>query len=128
KLGVAHSSTGDMLRERVGTGDGLGHGVAELMKSGALVPDEMVNRMVEERIDQPDCDRGFILDGFPRTVEQAALLGELLEARKIGTSVMYLKVDYNVIVARLVGRRHCPKCGTLYHLPSMGAGASVVCT
>jgi len=128
RLGVAHISTGDMLRERVAAGDGLGCGAAALMKAGALVPDEMVNRMVEERIDQPDCAAGFILDGYPRTVEQAALLGQLLEARGIAASVMYLKVDYNVIVARLVGRRHCPKCGTLYHLPSVGAGASVVCT
>ncbi len=128
KLGVAHISTGDMLRERAATGDALGLSAAELMKAGALVPDEMVNRMVEERIDQMDCQQGFILDGFPRTVDQASLLGELLEARSVAASVVYLKVDYNVIVARLIGRRHCPKCGTLYHLSSVaGAGASVVC-
>src|ERR1700692_3235274 len=73
-LGVAHISTGDMLREREASGDGLGKAVADLMQSGGLVPDEMVNQMVAERIEQPDCSNGFILDGFPRTVNQARLL------------------------------------------------------
>jgi adenylate kinase len=126
-LGIAHISTGDMLRERAASGDPLGLEAAEIMRAGALVPDEMVNRMVEERIDREDCENGFILDGFPRTVAQARLLGELLTARRITASVMYLKVDYNVIVARLVGRRHCPLCGTLYNSSSMGPGVPQVC-
>src|SRR2546425_1024859 len=67
-LQVAHISTGDMLRERVATGDELGRAVAGMMQSGGLVPDDTVNRLVEERIEQPDCARGFILDGYPQTV------------------------------------------------------------
>src|SRR5271170_1168619 len=77
-MGMAHISTGDMLRERVASGASLGVQVAGMMQSGGLVPDELVNRLVEERIEEPDCVAGFILDGFPRTVSQAGLLGELL--------------------------------------------------
>src|SRR5487761_329947 len=82
-LGVAHISTGDMLRDRMASGDGLGREVAAVMQAGGLVPDETVNRLVEERIEQPDCAGGFILDGFPRTVNQARLLGGFLEAKGI---------------------------------------------
>ncbi len=74
-LGIAHISTGDMLRERVAAGDALGLEAARIMQSGGLVPDAMVNRMVEDRIEQPDCAKGFILDGFPRTVESGEAAG-----------------------------------------------------
>src|ERR1700759_1308702 len=77
-LGVAHISTGDMLREHLASGDALGQEISSVMKSGGLVPDETVNRMVEDRIEYPDCEKGFILDGFPRTVQQAKLLAGLL--------------------------------------------------
>ena len=117
-LGIAHISTGDMLRERVASGDGLGQEAASIMQSGGLVPDAMVNRMVEERIEQPDCEKGFILDGFPRTVEQARLLAGVLAAKGLNPLVMHLKVDYNVIVSRLSGRRQCPTCGALYSVTS----------
>src|SRR5437763_5800275 len=82
-LDVAHISTGDMLRERVASGDSLGLEVEALMKAGSLVPDETVNRLVEERIEEPDAKAGFILDGFPRTVSQAKLLGQVLAAKGI---------------------------------------------
>jgi adenylate kinase len=117
-LGLAHISTGDMLRERIAAGDDLGKAVIGLMQSGSLVPDEMVNKMVEERIEQPDTGRGFILDGYPRTVGQASLLDRLLQAQKIRAVVVHLKVDYNVVIARLSGRRLCPTCGALYSLSS----------
>jgi len=117
-LGVAHISTGDMLRERAASGDELGREVAKIMQSGSLVPDEMVNIMVADRIEQPDCANGFILDGFPRTVNQAKLLGELLNAKGIDPLVIHLKVDYNVIIARLSGRRQCPTCGSLFGVSS----------
>lgn len=113
-LGVAHISTGDMLRERVASGDAIGRSVASLMQAGELVPDETVNRLVEERIEQPDAVNGFILDGYPRTVQQATLLVELLAALPIRTMVIHLAVDYNVIIARISGRRQCPQCGALY--------------
>src|SRR5579872_3105016 len=113
-LDVAHISTGDMLRERIASGDPLGREVESIMKAGSLVSDETVNRLVEERIEEPDARSGFILDGFPRTVNQAKLLGEVLKAKGIVPLVVHLKVDYNVIIARLSGRRLCPTCGNLY--------------
>jgi len=126
-LGIAHISTGDMLRERIASGDPLGMEVSAIMQSGGLVPDAMVNRMVEDRIDQPDAEKGFILDGFPRTVDQARLLCGLLAARSIAPLVVHLKVDYNVIIARLSGRRQCPTCGALYSVTSNAPTVSEVC-
>jgi adenylate kinase len=126
-LGLAHISTGDMLRERVASGDAVGQAVASLMQAGELVPDETVNRLVEERIDQPDCINGFILDGYPRTVDQAKLLAELLVLRPIRTIVVHLVVDYNVIIARISGRRQCPTCGALYGVTSSAPKNPGVC-
>jgi len=126
-LGIAHISTGDMLRERVASGDEIGQSVASLMQAGELVPDETVNRLVEERIDQPDCENGFILDGYPRTVQQARLLAELLVLRPIRTIVVHLVVDYNVIIARISGRRQCPSCGSVYGINSSAPNAVGVC-
>jgi len=117
-LSIAHISTGDMLRERVASGDAIGRSVASLMQAGELVPDETVNRLVEERIEQPDCANGFILDGYPRTVQQARLLAELLVLRPVRTIVIHLVVDYNVIIARISGRRQCPSCQSLYGVTS----------
>jgi adenylate kinase len=126
-LGIAHISTGDMLRERVASGDALGMEAAGIMQSGGLVPDAMVNRMVEDRIEQLDCAKGFILDGFPRTVEQARQLAGVLAVRHIDPLVVFLKVDYNVIIARLSGRRQCPTCGALYSVTSNAPSVSEVC-
>jgi adenylate kinase len=126
-LGIAHISTGDMLRERVALGDEVGRSVASLMQAGELVPDETVNRLVAERIEQPDCANGFILDGYPRTVQQARLLAELLVLRPVRTIVIHLVVDYNVIIARISGRRQCPTCGALYGVTSNAPGTPGVC-
>ena len=128
-LGIAHISTGDMLRERIASGDPLGIQVSRAMQAGGLVSDETVNRMVEERVELPDCARGFILDGYPRTVNQAGLLSAWLAAqggtfRKV---VVHLKVDYNIIIARLSGRRQCPTCGALYSVTSNAPTVSEVC-
>jgi len=126
-LGWAHISTGDMLRAHLAAGDELGKEIAAVMQSGGLVPDKTVNRMVEERIEAPDCREGFILDGFPRTVSQAVLLVGLLESRRIHAVVVHLKVDYNVIIRRLAGRRQCPTCGALYSATSNAPTVSEVC-
>jgi adenylate kinase len=126
-FGVAHISTGDMLRERVASGDALGREVAGIMNSGNLVPDETVNQMVEERIERADCSAGFILDGYPRTVNQARLLVELLKRKGITPLVIHLKLDYNEIVARLAGRRVCPQCGASYNLASNPPALPDVC-
>jgi len=130
-LEMLHISTGDMLRERVASGDDLGKAVAGIMQSGGLVPDEMVNRLVEDRIAQPDAERGYILDGYPRTVSQARLLDCVLRGQGAWSGppavVVHLKVDYNVIIARLSGRRQCPNCGALYSLSSNSPVVSEVC-
>ena len=117
-LGYAHISTGDILREHIAAEDAIGRRVMAMMKNGQLVPDELVNQMVEERIGRPDCEQGFILDGFPRTLGQAENLGWLLASRGVGHLVVHLAVDYNKLVGRLTARRQCPQCGTLYNLLS----------
>lgn len=116
-LETPHISTGDMLRDRIRQHEADPVLVAR-MQSGALVRDEVVNRLVEERLSQPDAAQGFILDGYPRTRPQAEHLSRWLDSRGVREVVIYLAVDYNVVIARLTGRRQCPRCGTLYNLAS----------
>jgi adenylate kinase len=125
-LGIPHISTGDMLRDRIRQGDAA-LGVAATMQSGALVSDEVVNRMVEERLSEPDAVRGFVLDGYPRTMAQADHLHEWLDHRGVREVVIYLAVDYNVVIARLNGRRQCPRCGTLYNLATKRPRVDELC-
>jgi adenylate kinase len=127
RLNWPHISTGDMLRDHVQKEDDLGREIAEIMQSGRLVPDDLVNRLVEERISESDCGQGFILDGYPRTVQQAGMLENLLERKGFEPVVVYLEVDYNRIVARLSGRRLCPQCGSLYSLASNAPQVAEVC-
>jgi adenylate kinase len=115
-LGIPHVSTGDMLRRHIDAGDEIGQEIRELMRAGKLVSDELVNRLVEIRLSEPDCQSGVILDGYPRTLNQAGVLLDLLGNRKFSPAVIHLVVDYERIVARLSGRRQCPVCGTLYNL------------
>ncbi len=105
-----------MLREHIQLGDALGLQVREVIKAGNLVPDELVIRLVEERLNRPDCRPGVLLDGFPRTIDQARILLGMAEGRGLRLLVIHLKVDYDVITARLTGRRICPQCGTLYNI------------
>jgi adenylate kinase len=126
RLGIPHVSTGDMLRERIRAGVDLGPAAAR-MHSGELVRDELVNRLVEERLSQPDAMKGFILDGYPRTVAQGEHLNEWLDSRGIDEVVIHLKVDYNSIIARLTGRRVCPRCGTLYNLSTKPPKVDELC-
>jgi adenylate kinase len=109
-----HVSTGDMLRAHIQAGDDLGRKAQTLIKAGRLVPDELVNELVENRIAQPDCKAGVILDGYPRTVKQAEVLLGMMQKDGFRPAVVHLVVDYDKIVARLSGRRQCPVCGTLY--------------
>src|ERR1700738_4294074 len=118
RLDWPHISTGDMLREHVHTEDEIGRQITDIMQSGKLAPDGLVNLLVEKRISEPDCERGFILDGYPRTVPQAMMLEKLLAVKGFQPVVVFLEVDYNKIVARLAGRRLCPQCGALYSLAS----------
>jgi len=126
-LGIPQISTGDMLREHIRKSDGVGQQVQATMLTGALVSDEVVNRLVAERIALPDCERGFILDGYPRTRAQAESLSRMLKGRGVDQVVIHLIVDYNIIINRLSGRRHCPVCGTLYNDTSKPPKADNVC-
>ena len=111
-----HISTGDMLRRHIENKDEIGLQIRSLMKAGKLVSDELVNQLVYVRIQEPDCQNGFILDGYPRTVSQADWLAGRLARERVRPMVVHLEVDYNVIIARIAGRRQCPVCGTLYNL------------
>jgi len=115
-LGIPHVSTGEMLREGVRQGKGVTPKTAAKMHAGILVKDAVVEAMVEERLSQPDAANGFVLDGYPRTLAQAEHLTGWLSQRHIGEVVIHLAVDYNIIIARLTGRRECPRCGTPYNV------------
>ena len=126
-LGIPQISTGDMLREHVRRGKAVGTKVEAKMKAGILVKDYVVNQLVEERLAQPDAANGFILDGYPRTRAQAEALCGILSPRGVQAVVIHLVVDYNVIIARLTGRRQCPVCGTLYNVTSKPPKVPGVC-
>jgi adenylate kinase len=127
-LGIPHVSTGDLLRSAVQAGSPLGREARGYMESGRLVPDDLIARLVAERLDQPDAEDGFLLDGFPRTVPQVEALDGLLGTRGLGIDrVVALVASEAEIVRRLSGRRVCPKCGALYHLESRPPASAGVC-
>ena len=105
KYGIPQLSTGDMLRAAVNDGSEIGKRAKEVMDAGGLVSDDIVNQIVSERIEQPDCEKGFILDGYPRTVPQAKVLGENLhEKNLVLDAVIELKVDEEALVRRIENR------------------------
>ena len=117
KYGLPHISTGDMFRAAVKEGTALGKEAKACMDAGKLVPDEVTIGIVQERLAKPDCAKGFILDGFPRTVAQAdALKGILKELGFSLTRVVDISVPNEALVERVVGRRICKICGATYHL------------
>jgi adenylate kinase len=110
-------STGDMLREAVRIQTSLGLAAKAKMEAGQLVPDEVVCGIVEERIGQPDCRGGFILDGFPRTIAQAEFVDRMLQAKGKGNPlVLNINVDQDLLLKRLTGRRTCAVCGEIYNV------------
>jgi len=117
-LGVPHVSTGDILRDRIRSGADLGTRAMAAMRNGGLVCDDVMNRLVAQRLTEPDAANGFILDGYPRTLTQAEHFAGWLAGKAIREVVIHLEVDYNIIIARLTGRRQCPRCGTVYNVAS----------
>jgi len=116
-FGIPHIATGDMFRAALKAGTALGRKAKEYMDAGALVPDEVTIGIVEERLREPDCAKGFLLDGFPRTVAQADALAATLE--KLGQKldgVLNIDVDEEKLLKRLTGRRICRQCGATFHL------------
>ncbi|MDR7002523.1 adenylate kinase [Neobacillus niacini] len=117
KYGIPHISTGDMFRAAMKEGTELGLKAKSFMDKGALVPDEVTIGIVRERLSKEDCQKGFLLDGFPRTVPQAEALETLLvELNRSIDYVINIDVDKNILMERLTGRRICKDCGATYHL------------
>lgn len=123
-FGIPQVSTGDLLRDHVRRNTPLGQQAQAVMGRGELVPDQLVCGMVEERLAERDCEQGFILDGFPRTVAQAQWLDGRLQAgllqgkpaEKVPLLVIDIAIDYALLVQRLTARRTCPQCGAIYNL------------
>jgi adenylate kinase len=114
---IPQISTGDILREAVRNQTPLGLAAKAKMEAGELVPDEVVCGIVEQRISQPDCEGGFILDGFPRTLGQAECLNRMLQAKGKGNPlVLDIQVDPDLLLKRLTGRRTCSVCGEIYNI------------
>jgi adenylate kinase len=117
EFGIPHISTGDAFRLAIKQGTPIGIKAKEFMDQGLLVPDDVTIGIVEERLQQSDCEKGFLLDGFPRTLSQAEALDEILARLNTGLDhVINLKVDREKLLARLTGRRICKNCGSTYHV------------
>jgi adenylate kinase len=128
RRGLVQLSTGDMLRSAVEAGTEVGIRAKPIMEKGQLVPDEIVIGIFAERIEQPDCKAGVILDGFPRTLAQASALDALLKKKKLELdAVIELKVDDQELMDRISGRFSCARCGAGYHDKSKRPKVSGVC-
>jgi adenylate kinase len=128
RLQLAHISTGDILREAVRLGTPTGKKAEPIMKSGQLVPDEMVNEMVADRFRRPDRPQKFMMDGYPRTLAQARFFDDMLRQQGLDlTGVVFLEVNDDEIIRRLTGRWTCPKCQAPYHAQSKPPKKPGVC-
>jgi adenylate kinase len=125
--GVPHISTGDILREAIADGTELGKKAAPVIATGALVPDDLMVGIIKDRLAKADARRGFILDGYPRTLVQAEKLDTLVGNGSGGLRVLQLLVPDDVIVKRIALRRSCPQCGAIYHLETTPPRNDLVC-
>lgn len=128
RLKLPHISTGDLLRQNVSEGTSLGKEAKDFMNKGALVPDELVTEMVDQRISQSDTDKGFILDGYPRNISQAKALDGIL--KKMNTEidiVIYLDTSEPVVIQRLSGRLVCSACNANFHKVNMPPKVNMTC-
>jgi adenylate kinase len=127
-LGIPQLSTGDMLREAIKQGTPLGQEAKGYMDKGQLVPDTLIVGLIQHRIQAADCKKGFMLDGFPRTVSQAESLDTMLKDQGLALgAVVSFMVNHNELIARLSGRLMCSKCGTSYHEQSKPPRVAGVC-
>ena len=128
KYNIPHISTGDMFRAAVKDGTELGKKAKACMDAGQLVPDEITIGIVKERLAKPDCAKGFILDGFPRTVEQADALDGILKELSVRlTRAVDISVPASALIERAIGRRVCKKCGSAYHIKFNPSKTDGVC-
>lgn len=128
RLGVPSISTGEMIRAEIKAGTELGKIAAGVTITGGLLSDDLVNRIVASRLGQPDCGRGCLLDGYPRTVEQAKFLASLLESKGWNQPrVIHIDVPSDMLVARTCNRRFCPQCKAIYNLASQPPKAAGKC-
>ena len=127
--GIPQISTGDLLRANVSQGTPLGKIARETMDRGELVPDSLVNQMVAARLQEPDIIKGYILDGFPRTLPQAGWLDGRLSAQPLSLPLVAVSihVDYNQLLRRITGRRSCPVCQTIYNVYSHPPKVDEIC-
>lgn len=124
KLGIPTVSTGNMIREAIKNGTDMGKAAKSYIDAGSLVPDEVVIGIIKDRLDNDDCNNGFILDGFPRTIPQAEALEKM--GVKIDV-VLNIEVPDDAIVRRMSGRRICPKCGSTYHVDHNPSKTEGIC-
>lgn len=131
QFSIPHISTGDILRKNLKEGTPLGLKAKEYMDRGLLVPDDLVVEIIKDRLSQKDCVKGFMLDGFPRTVAQAKALDAVLKDMGISLdSVLNINVDYDLLIDRITGRRICRDCGATYHVafnPPKAKGKCDIC-
>lgn len=123
ETGLKHVDTGSMLREAVSTGTEAGQIAKGFMDKGQLVPVEIVARIIKERLSKDDCKNGFILDGFPRSLEQAEILDKILEEidgkNDVNLKVVYFDIPMDNLIERIVNRRSCPDCGSIFNIKTM---------
>jgi adenylate kinase len=125
---IPHISTGDIFRQNLRENTDLGKLAKEYMDKGLLVPDEVTNKIVEDRLEKDDCQKGFLLDGYPRNVAQAEELDRFLQGKGIHLDcVLNIEVEKEALIERITGRRVCPNCGATYHIKTFPPTVDNVC-